>query len=231
MKYAFFDLDGTLIPVDSSILWARTLLSHVNPKDRAALVAERAGYDEDYKNGCLDINKLEDFESRLLARFPRRELDSLREEYMKKDIIPYIMPIAVDLVEQYRRVGVTVVMVTASFRYPVEPIAEIFDLKDVLCAESEMLPNGEFTGRWLKQNFSAQKIVSVMDFIQARGGSKEDLKESVFFSDSFNDFPLLDFLAHHGGKAVATNPDERLRAEATQRQWEILDLFMEHHLF
>lgn len=231
MKYAFFDLDGTLIPVDSSILWARTLLSHVNPKDRDALVTERAQYDEDYKNGCLDINKLEDFESRLLARFPRKELDALREEYMKKDIIPFIMPIAVDLVEQYRRLGATVVMVTASFRYPVEPIAQIFDLRDVLCAESEMKPNGEFTGRWLKQNFSKQKIVSVMDFIEARGGSKKDLEESVFFSDSFNDFPLLEFVAEHGGKAVATNPDERLRAAALRRQWEVLELFKEHRLF
>ena len=55
MKYAFFDLDGTLIPVDSSILWAETLLSHVG-KDEKQLRAERIQYDVDYKNGCLDIN-------------------------------------------------------------------------------------------------------------------------------------------------------------------------------
>lgn len=54
MKYAFFDLDGTLIPVDSSILWAETLLSHVG-KDEKQLRAERIQYDVDYKNGCLDI--------------------------------------------------------------------------------------------------------------------------------------------------------------------------------
>ena len=34
MKYAFFDLDGTLIPVDSSILWAETLLSHVGKDEK-----------------------------------------------------------------------------------------------------------------------------------------------------------------------------------------------------
>ena len=50
MKYAFFDLDGTLIPVDSSILWAETLLSHVG-KDEKQLRAERIQYDVDYKNG------------------------------------------------------------------------------------------------------------------------------------------------------------------------------------
>lgn len=81
MKYAFFDLDGTLIPVDSSILWAETLLSHVG-KDEKQLRAERIQYDVDYKNGCLDINKFEDFEMKLLARFPRRELDELRVQYL-----------------------------------------------------------------------------------------------------------------------------------------------------
>ena len=83
MKYAFFDLDGTLIPVDSSILWAETLLSHVG-KDEKQLRAERIQYDVDYKNGCLDINKFEDFEMKLLARFPRRELDELRVQYLKR---------------------------------------------------------------------------------------------------------------------------------------------------
>ena len=87
MKYAFFDLDGTLIPVDSSILWAETLLSHVG-KDEKQLRAERIQYDVDYKNGCLDINKFEDFEMKLLARFPRRELDELRVQYLKRDIMP-----------------------------------------------------------------------------------------------------------------------------------------------
>ena len=93
MKYAFFDLDGTLIPVDSSILWAETLLSHVG-KDEKQLRAERIQYDVDYKNGCLDINKFEDFEMKLLARFPRRELDELRVQYLKRDIMPHVLPIA-----------------------------------------------------------------------------------------------------------------------------------------
>ena len=101
MKYAFFDLDGTLIPVDSSILWAETLLSHVG-KDEKQLRAERIQYDVDYKNGCLDINKFEDFEMKLLARFPRRELDELRVQYLKRDIMPHVLPIAVDLVKKYR---------------------------------------------------------------------------------------------------------------------------------
>ena len=209
MKYAFFDLDGTLIPVDSSILWAETLLSHVG-KDEKQLRAERIQYDVDYKNGCLDINKFEDFEMKLLARFPRRELDELRVQYLKQDIMPHVLPIAEDLVKKYREAGARVVMITASYRYAVEPIAELFGISE---------------------NFATQKVVNAERFIQKCGGSAADLKESAFFSDSMNDFPLLDHVARHGGKAVATNPDDRLRSTAQERHWEILELFSEHKLF
>jgi phosphoserine phosphatase len=44
---------------------------------------------------------------------------------------------------------------------------------------------------------------------------------STFYSDSINDVPLLE----KADLAVATNPDERLRLLANQRQWRILDLF------
>ena len=83
----------------------------------------------------------------------------------------------------------------------------------------------------ISENFATQKVVNAERFIQKCGGSAADLKESAFFSDSMNDFPLLDHVARHGGKAVATNPDDRLRSTAQERHWEILELFSEHKLF
>lgn len=145
--------------------------------------------------------------------------------------MPHVLPIAVDLVKKYREAGARVVMITASYRYAVEPIAELFGIRDLICAEPDEKPDGEFTGRWISENFAAQKVVNAERFIQKCGGSTADLKESAFFSDSMNDFPLLDHVARHGGKAVATNPDDRLRSTAQERHWEILELFSEHKLF
>jgi phosphoserine phosphatase len=45
--------------------------------------------------------------------------------------------------------------------------------------------------------------------------------QATFYSDSINDLPLLEKVAH----PVATNPDERLRAIAQERGWRILELF------
>jgi phosphoserine phosphatase len=47
------------------------------------------------------------------------------------------------------------------------------------------------------------------------------MPHSYFYSDSMNDMPLLEEVSN----PVATNPDERLRNEAHQRHWPILELF------
>ena len=62
-----------------------------------------------------------------------------------------------------------------------------------------------------------------MDEWLARKGLSWDGVESTFYSDSFNDVPLLERVDH----PVATNPDARLRELAGQRGWRVLDLFGE----
>lgn len=47
-----------------------------------------------------------------------------------------------------------------------------------------------------------------------------DLADSYFYSDSMNDLPLLQRVAH----AVAVDPDPNLRAEAEQRGWPVVSL-------
>ncbi|WP_170977619.1 HAD family hydrolase, partial [Pseudomonas asiatica] len=47
-----------------------------------------------------------------------------------------------------------------------------------------------------------------------------DLEDSYFYSDSMNDLPLLQRVAH----AVAVDPDPKLRAEAEMRGWPVVSL-------
>jgi phosphoserine phosphatase len=64
------------------------------------------------------------------------------------------------------------------------------------------------------------KVTRVEQWLAARGLRWEDV-DATFYTDSINDLALLERVAH----PVATNPDDRLRAVATQRGWRILDLF------
>jgi phosphoserine phosphatase len=44
-----------------------------------------------------------------------------------------------------------------------------------------------------------------------------DLEHSAFYSDSYNDLPMLERV----GTAVAVNPDTRLRRHARRKGWPI----------
>jgi phosphoserine phosphatase len=61
----------------------------------------------------------------------------------------------------------------------------------------------------------------VEQWLAARGLSWADVTHSSFYSDSINDLPLLEKVT----EPVATNPDPRLSAIATERGWRILNLF------
>ncbi|MFT5811610.1 MAG: phosphoserine phosphatase, partial [Rubritalea sp.] len=50
--------------------------------------------------------------------------------------------------------------------------------------------------------------------------TNHSLNNSYFYSDSINDLPLLEQVA----TPVAVNPDEKLSAIATERNWQVLDL-------
>ena len=62
----------------------------------------------------------------------------------------------------------------------------------------------------------------LLSFIKKRNPkfSMNSFEESLFFSDSINDMPLLEAV----DKAVAVNPDQKLLAHAKLKNWEVLQL-------
>lgn len=222
-SFAFFDLDHTLLPVDSSGLWAYFLISKCKEHQKE-FEEHQKQFDLDYFNGVLDINKFMDFEMHLLSLFPRKRLEEFREEYLKIFIKPNIRPNAVELIRKHKQVGDKVVIVTATYRFVVEPIAKLFNADGLIAAEPEEGPDREFTGRWLWHTFAQGKVKAVEKYISDKGGLST-LARSHFYSDSINDLPLLSFVAEHGGTAVATNPDKSLSSIAKENGWKILKLF------
>lgn len=222
-SFAFFDLDHTLLPVDSSGLWAYFLISKCS-SSKQEFERRQKQFDLDYFNGVLDINQFMDFEMHLLSLFSRAELEEYRKEYIATYIKPNIRPNAVELVQKHKKSGDKVVIVTASYRFFAGEIAKLFDADGLIAAEPEENDEGQFTGGWLWHTFAQGKVTAVEKYVADRGGL-EALKHSSFYSDSINDLPLLSFIAEHGGTAVATNPDKSLTRIAKQRGWKILNLF------
>jgi HAD superfamily hydrolase (TIGR01490 family) len=221
MNLALFDLDHTLIPLDSDYEWGQ-FLAHVGAVDHVAFAKRNADFFAQYQAGTLDPVEYLEFALGTLAQFPRKELDAWRLQFMDHVIHPVILPAARMLVQRHQDLGDLVAIVTATNRFVTTPIATAFGVEHLIAAEPEFTPEGEITGKLLGIPTSgAGKIAHTREWLAGMGKSLQDFERSYFYSDSPNDIPLLSTVTH----PIATNPNAKLAAHAQAQGWPILKLF------
>jgi HAD superfamily hydrolase (TIGR01490 family) len=218
---ALFDLDNTLLPIDSDVCWAQFLV------DRNVVNAQWYSQRNDYFyaqycSGTLDIYEFLDFQLAPLAQHPRSQLLAWREEFMRDVIRPQIHLPARELVRQHQQEGALCAIVTATNSFITGPIAREFHVEHLIATEIEIGADGNFTGKPAGlPSFREGKVTRVEQWLALQGLGLADFSESWFYSDSMNDLPLLARV----GSPVAVNPDSRLRAHAQAQGWDVLDLF------
>ncbi len=222
MKLALFDLDHTLLPIDSDHSWGEFTID-LGWTDAATFRERNDRFYAHYQAGTLDIHEYVRFAT--AAACVRGPVEAARghNRYMDEVIRPRILPEALELVRSHQRAGDTVMIVTATNEFVTRPIAQAFGVSELIAVELERNAHGWITGE-IKgtPSFREGKVARVEQWLSAQGLGWSDVEMS-FYSDSMNDLPLLEKAQH----PVATNPDARLRQLAIQRGWRILDLFQE----
>jgi len=216
-----FDLDHTLLPIDSDHEWGQFMV-RIGAVDGDAFMRQNDGFYEQYVAGTLDPTRYLEFVFSNLARFPRTQLDQWHRQFMAEVIRPAIRPAARKLVEEHQRAGDLTAIVTATNRFVTAPIAQAFGIDNLIAAEPDLTPEGEIAGTFRGiPPYGAGKVKNLEKWLQARGLSLRDFSRSTFYSDSQNDIPLLSLVTH----PVATNPNTRLLDHAKAQGWPILNLF------
>jgi HAD superfamily hydrolase (TIGR01490 family) len=217
MNLVLFDLDNTLLAGDSDYEWGQFLID-AGVLDRAQYEARNQQFYDQYKAGTLDIHEFLEFALAPLATHPRAALDAWHREFMATRIEPMIGPAARALVERHR--GDLCAVVTATNAFVTAPIARAFGIDHLIATEPEQI-DGRFTGRVSGVPcFREGKVTRVQGWLAGRGESADSFGQRWFYSDSANDLPLLEAVSH----PVAVDPDERLRAHASDRGWPIISL-------
>jgi HAD superfamily hydrolase (TIGR01490 family) len=221
MNIALFDLDHTLIPLDSDYEWGQFLV-RIGAVDREAFSRRNAEFYAQYEAGTLDPIEYLEFALGTLARFPRRQLDAWHDQFMAEVIQLGIRKPAIDLVKRHQDAGDEVVIITATNRFVTAPIAATLGVRNLIAALPEETPEGEITGKLLGIPTSGPgKVVHLNDWLAVQGKTLSSFARSYFYSDSQNDIPLLSVVTD----PVATNPNALLRAHANAQGWSILSLF------
>jgi HAD superfamily hydrolase (TIGR01490 family) len=219
-RLALFDLDHTLLPLDSDYEWAR-FLARLGVVDETEQQQRNQYFMDQYRAGLLDMTEFLQFQLAPLAAHPRETLDAWHQRYMQEVIRPAMRPAAIELVRKHQQAGDLCAIITATNEFVTAPIAQAFGIAHLVATGIESI-NGRFTGRPRgTPSFREGKLTRTDEWLATLGLRFEMFSQTYFYSDSANDIPLLSRVSH----PVATNPDVRLEALARERGWTVLRLF------
>lgn len=220
-KLALFDLDHTLLPIDSDYEWGQFLV-RVGAVDAAGYQRRNEEFFAQYQAGVLDPVEYLEFALATLAGFTPDALDALYARYLEEVIEPAILPQARALVQRHLDAGDLVAIITATNHYITAPIARIFGVEHHIAAMPEYDADGRLTGRLAGTPTSGPgKVVHMHAWLAELGRPFASFERSYFYSDSHNDIPLLSVVSH----PVATNPSAALATHANAQGWPLLHLF------
>jgi HAD superfamily hydrolase (TIGR01490 family) len=222
-RVTLFDLDHTLLPIDSDYSWGE-FTQAIGWTDPVAFKQRNDAFYEHYKAGTLDVHDYVRFATEAVRLKGRAAALAARDRFMAEVIRPALRPQALDLVRSHQRNGDLVVIATATNEFVTEPIARAFGVDELIAVRLARDADGWITGEIDGVPSTREgKALRVQAWLADRG-LDWDAVEATFYSDSMNDLALLERVDH----PVATNPDERLRALAHERGWRILNLFSPH---
>ncbi|MFV0679203.1 HAD family hydrolase [Ottowia sp.] len=219
-KLALFDLDHTLIPLDSDHAWGE-FTTRIGWTDAGEFKRRNDAFYAQYQAGTLDIHDYIRFTTGPVRQRGPGAAAQAHARFMREVIGPAITPQARALVDRHRQAGDQLIVVTATNEFVTRPIAASFGIDELIAVNLARGDGGWITGEIAgTPSFREGKVTRVGQWLKGRGLDWADV-DITFYSDSLNDLPLLEKAQH----PVATNPDERLRATAVQRGWPVLELF------
>ncbi len=216
-----FDLDETLLPIDSDHAWGEFIV-RAGWVDAIAFARGNDAFYAQYREGRLDIHEYVAFATGPLRSRLAEELAAAHRQFMAEVIGPALRPAALALVREHHVRGDRIALVTATNDFVTAPIAAALGIADLLAVRLERDAGGSITGRIDgTPSYREGKVVRVQEWLAAEGRSWGDFERVSVYSDSVNDLPLLELATD----PVATNPTPALREVAETRGWRVLQLF------
>lgn len=221
MNLCLFDLDHTLLPLDSDHAFGEFMV-RLGWADADAFRERNEAFFRQYREGGLDIHAYVDFATAPWRDRPPEQLIAVQSLFMEQVISPCITAEAIQLVREHEEAGDLVAIVTATNEFVTQPIAMAFGVDHLLAIQLERDEAGTITGRIAGvPTFRDGKVERIHQWLASQGHTLKDFERVTCYSDSPNDLPMLELASD----PVATNPSTDLRTVALERGWRVLDLF------
>jgi HAD superfamily hydrolase (TIGR01490 family) len=208
---AFFDLDKTVLRIDSGTSYMQ--FQRMRGDISALEMARVLWWGVQYRLALLDVETMAERVAMDYAGDPEAEMIARCRVWYESFVAPAILDDARRAIDRHRDLGHEVVILTGSTQYCAVDVAAALGVEHTLCTLAEV-DGGRFTGKLRQLCFGRHKVGIAERFAAERD---IDLDASLFYSDSYNDIPMLSRV----GTPIAVNPDARLLRHARRSGWRI----------
>ncbi len=206
-----FDLDNTLLAGDSDRNWGIFLAEQKVVE--STYLDESEKFYNNYYDGSLDIDGFLSFCLKPLIDNDMEYLLKLRQQFIEDKIKPIVTQPGKEIINHAIQNGKTVVIATATNDFVTRPIADLFNVQTLIATEFE-IKNQQFTGKVIDVPcFREGKLNKVQKWVD---DNNFDLSKASFYSDSFNDLPLLEKVK----TPVIVDGDDKLVEIGKNRDWD-----------
>ena len=204
---AIFDLDGTIIRLSSEQVFLKYLLNHGEIPIPNLLA---------WVSNFLKVKSIPQAKSNKihLRGLKQNHLYEIAQHCFVESLRASIAPHISALLHAHRAEGRTVILMSGSLSFLVQPFHEHFQTDIMVSHELEVV-DGRFTGRRVGLHPYAQNKAALAKQLATTHGF--DLSQSYAYGNHYTDAYKLELFGH----PVAVNPDRRLRQIATERHWRI----------
>lgn len=214
---AFFDLDKTIIAKSSALAFGRPLYQAGFLNRRALLKAGIAQIS--YMAFGADHDQMERAREKMLEMtkgWDRERIQELVREIVDEVVSPLVYAEALALIDEHRRVGRRVVIISSSPEEIVKPLARYLGVDHVIATRARVDEEGRYIGEMEFYAYGPGKAEAIRELAVAENLS---LPDSFAYSDSITDLPMLETVGH----PVVVNPDKELAQVAEERDWQSLE--------
>jgi HAD superfamily hydrolase (TIGR01490 family) len=215
---AMFDIDGTLIHTHVGHAYGYYAMNEGSIKGILSRTAAAAASVPLFAAlNLVDRKIFNEFFYRFYAGLTEDRLLTLAEDMFEDVIEPAIFAQAKDLIDEARRAGCKIVLVTGALDFTMRPLARHLGADDLIANRMQFV-GGKATGKVIPPIIEgANKANVIREYCETKHLS---LMQSHAYSDSASDYAMLTIV----GRPTAVNPDLRLRSLARSYNWPILDV-------
>ena len=211
---AFFDLDRTLIEGHSGSVFLKDLrargeISWLKLVHAMSWIAR-------YHFSVLDLPALAGRVANTFSGKSEPEFAAQCRKLVNEQLLPRLFPTGLRAIDDHRKKGHLLAILSTSPNYLVNPVAEKLRL-DVTGSTALAVKDGLFTGTLDGPVCFGHGKVEAAEMMRERYDI--DLDNSYFYTDSYSDLPMLERV----GNPVVVNPDPRLKREASKRKWPVMN--------